>query len=164
MGALLLLQIGGAIGRGSGDDIEWNTMAIKHDPAAVALEFLRRGAQLYPELENRKPSGTMNKINPTISKGIVVDITFSSVRVACRINSKHPELLQPLLRDRDALERDVGKPSQPCDQIKPTKKGHLGVTVIPGSIAQQSCWSFEQLIAAQLELYGRCRKFILNRD
>jgi hypothetical protein len=164
VGALLLLQIGDAIGRGSGDDIEWNTLAIKHDPAAVALEFIRRGTQLYPELDGREPKGKMNKINPTISKGIVVDITFSSRRVACRINSNCSELLQPMLRDRDALEKAVGKLEHPCDQIKPTIKGHLGVTVIPGSIAQQSCWSFDQLVNAQLELYGRCRKFILNRD
>jgi hypothetical protein len=164
VGVLLLLQIGGAIGRGSGDDIEWNTMAIKHDPAAVALEFLKLGKQLYPELDGREPKGKMNKINPTISKGIVVDITFSTKRIACRINSNCSELLQPMLRDRDAFERDVGKPLWPWDQIKPTKKGHLGVTVIPGSIDQQSCWSVKQLIAAQLELYGRCRKFILNRD
>lgn len=135
---------------------------MKHDPEAACLEFLRRGVQLYPELIGRKPVGPMNKVNPTISEGIVVDITFSPVRAACRLLSRKPELLQPLLQDRDAFEREVGKPLEPWDQIKPTEK-HYGVTVLPGSVEAQSGWSLDELVRGQLELYGRIKKFVRLR-
>lgn len=125
-------------------------------------EIFRLSAEEFPEIQGLTPTNPekMNKIAPTIVNRIQVDIWWSAKGgVTCILLSGKPENLKPYLVDREAFQKEVGIPKRWSEG----SAKYLGISVKPASEKVQESWSETRKAEEALKLYGKMKKFILDR-
>ena len=124
--------------------------------------FFERGIHFHPELDNKKPTGGLRKIGPTIPglPGIQIDVAYSTRGVSCRLLSMKPEKLKPLLKLKPQFAEAVDGEIEWNDGNK--NRSHLSVTVRPASNLEQQGWPIEEKVARLLKLYGQIKQFVIE--
>ena len=122
--------------------------------------FFKLGKPRYKELENKRPTGGMRKIGPTILPGIQIDVSYSSRGVSCRLLSLKSEKLKPLLKLKPQFAEAVDGEIYWNDGSK--NLSQLSVTVRPASNLEQQGWPIEEKVARLLKLYGQIKQFVIE--
>lgn len=125
-------------------------------------EIFRLGVPMYPEIQGLTPTkpGKPAKIAPTIINSIKVDILWSAKGgVTCILLSGKPGNLKPYLEDREAFQDEVGIPKKWSEG----SSKYLGVSIKPAPAKAQESWSETRKAEEALKLYGKMKKFILDR-
>lgn len=125
-------------------------------------ELFRLGVPMHPEIQGLTPTNPekKTKIAPTIVNRIQVDICWSAKGgVTCILLSGKPDNLKPYLVDRDAFQFEVGTPKKWSEG----SSKYLGVSIKPAPAKVQESWSETRKAEEALKLYGKMKKFILDR-